>query len=602
MACASQERSHSRPSAPPDDTSLDTETGWRGREDLDTGPQFTDFKKLHDKAYAMVQKGLNADEEGDLPAARQYYIHSLSLLDQVLTTDSQSWSAASSAEIEAVQQMQLKTNKTKLKITYRLEALQTSDQVMALPDPNLSPEVSEGVRLPSYEEAMSSGPSSPVSEAGVGTMTTAASVDQGPLAGECLSADGTELFYIADGVQIFHITYEGYVSAPSYPTSLRIVRFQESLESDGGTECGARGEARAFLQVGDWLYPLIPGASPVLRTTFGAYLFPDLSLEGTGSSVGLILPSTLSEEEHHILEDILRHFSVIQEQQAETPQDETTVPTAPEAEPEDAAVPRSDAEVREEEPGTCGIAEDHSTSAKISRGIIVASSWISWGLGKGAEKAGQLITYGSAKLRERMHPESVPRPVDPRVQKGVMYARKASNAAVNISAFVVTKLGEATMALGRRVAPHLRKKGEELLPKSVKTDENKSRLHGVMEVAASGLQGVGTVWLSLEAAAKALGRSVAQETVATVHHKYGGEASKLAENTVYTAGNVAMVAYNTESLAVKAIIKRTAKNAGAAVVYDLQETSEEDGQANAHSSGGRGGEEERDTEKKEPKS
>ena len=45
------------------------------------------------------------------------------------------------------------------------------------------------------------------------------------------------------------------------------------------------------------------------------------------------------------------------------------------------------------------------------------------------------------------------------------------------------------MALGRQVAPHIRKKGEELMPKSMKTGNNKSKLDGVIEVAASGLQG-----------------------------------------------------------------------------------------------------------------
>ena len=53
----------------------------------------------------------------------------------------------------------------------------------------------------------------------------------------------------------------------------------------------------------------------------------------------------------------------------------------------------------------------------------------------------------------------------------------------------VTKLGEATMALGRQVAPHIRKKGEELLPKSMKTQKSKSTMDGIMEVAASGLHG-----------------------------------------------------------------------------------------------------------------
>jgi spartin len=37
-----------------------------------------------------------------------------------------------------------------------------------------------------------------------------------------------------------------------------------------------------FQQVGEWFYPLIPGASPVLHTSYGAYIFPDLSPEAAG--------------------------------------------------------------------------------------------------------------------------------------------------------------------------------------------------------------------------------------------------------------------------------------------------------------------------------
>ena len=96
-----------------------------------------------------------------------------------------------------------------------------------------------------------------------------------------LSTEGTALFSISDGVQIFHITGEGYVSAPSYPTALHIVKFQETM--DGNRESMLANNAPpAFIQVGDWFYPLIPGASPVLHTTYGAYLFPDLSPGGTG--------------------------------------------------------------------------------------------------------------------------------------------------------------------------------------------------------------------------------------------------------------------------------------------------------------------------------
>ena len=54
----------------------------------------------------------------------------------------------------------------------------------------------------------------------------------------------------------------------------------------------------------------------------------------------------------------------------------------------------------------------------------------------------------------------------------------------------VDGLGKATLALGRQVAPHIRRQGEKFLPKSV-TDSSggQSKLDAVAEVAVGGLQG-----------------------------------------------------------------------------------------------------------------
>ena len=57
--------------------------------------------------------------------------------------------------------------------------------------------------------------------------------------------------------------------------------------------------------------------------------------------------------------------------------------------------------------------------------------------------------------------------------------------------FLVDGLGKATMALGRQVAPHIRKTGEKILPKSM-TDRSggRSKVDDVVEVAAGGLKGI----------------------------------------------------------------------------------------------------------------
>ena len=51
------------------------------------------------------------------------------------------------------------------------------------------------------------------------------------------------------------------------------------------------------------------------------------------------------------------------------------------------------------------------------------------------------------------------------------------------------------MALAREAAPHIRKQGEKILPKSMKdpSSDGKSKMDGVIEVAASGLKGMHSV-------------------------------------------------------------------------------------------------------------
>ena len=82
-------------------------------------------------------------------------------------------------------------------------------------------------------------------------------------------SNATEIFKIPSGVQMYFITPEGYVSAPSYPSSLEVFRLHHPLS--GVDDSGAN----AFLQVGDWTYPLMPGCSPALQTDWASYIFPD---------------------------------------------------------------------------------------------------------------------------------------------------------------------------------------------------------------------------------------------------------------------------------------------------------------------------------------
>ncbi|XP_062598431.1 spartin-like isoform X1 [Saccostrea cucullata] len=514
------------------------------------------FQKLHDSAFKAINKGLALDEESNIPLALTNYQKGLEQIEKGLVINAENLKCSEDEKNE-VKLMQQKMTKTKLQIEYRVQSLtQTRNGSMEVEAP------------PSYEESISS-PGSVSDEAFI-SLGDSIMGDQS--SDDTLSANAEEIFNIPDGVQIFYITPEGFVSAPSYPTSLRIFRFTDPPPAED------QNRPPAFLKVDNWMYPLVPGMSPALHATNGSYIFPDVTASSEGSSVGLILPPDATPRQRQQFEQTLASMTALLDQ---------TTPTAPPLEQEPSAPPM---QIEQEAThistkGGVTVAEsevtvkektEEGTSTKIAKGITIASQWISWGLEKGSEKAGHYIKLGSEKLKGHLVPEQ-PKPVDPKLQKGAEYARKGAHVAVSVSSYVVTKLGQATVAVAREVAPHIRKQGQKLLPESVKSKAGASGsnpkvdkvIDGTVEVAASGLKGFGTVFMSLEAAAKALARNLANETVTVVSHKYGSEAAKLSENALYTVGNVAMTAYNVDNLGVKAIAKRAAKETGKELVKDI---------------------------------
>lgn len=537
---------------------------------------YVDFQKVHDAAFKHVNKGLEADEKGEEDVAESSYRQGFELMDRCLRCNLSEGAlvrAMTHQNLEHAREMQSKLNKTRQKIIFRLRDLEARNS--QLRDQNFTHPVNGtgsmgelqspmgACALPSYEQA--------ISESDTVSQPPAYDEDELTALGESLMmaesgtaatpANATELLSIPDGVQIFFISPSGLVSAPSYPAALHVVTFNR--DSEQAVSTGHVGPPPAFLYVGDWVYPLIPGTSPSLHTTYGAYIFPDVTSPQAGSAVGLMLPEDMPEARQQF-EAIIRNFTIAGTEIGAAGGREQAVPPASVKQLEEPEV------VTMEE-------EDNSTSSKISKGILVAADWITWGVGKGAEKAGELMRAGSEKIRRSSAATDNPRKVDPRVQQGVKYARVATKGAVKVTGYIVNKLGEATVSLAKQIAPHVRQHGEKLVPKSFKKEDasGKSKLDGVVKVAASGLQGFGTVFVGLEAAAKSLGKSLTHETVQVVTHKYGEEAGQLTENTMYTAGHVAVAAYNVDNLGIKAIAKRTAKETGKAVLQDLHS----DGQA-----------------------
>jgi len=329
--------------------------------------------------------------------------------------------------------------------------------------------------------------------------------------------EAEELFNLPDSVHIFFITASGKVSTFSEPSTLRIFRFKETSE----------GETNAFIQVGGWTHPLLPGASPVLEAGNGAFMFPDVYGDD-GSCVGLVLA------------------------------DDTPFNADGEAQSQLALILDELTALKKEEPS----ASDQNLG-KIGSVLLKSAQVVGKSMEKGAEKATHLIEYVSEKQKAKIQPCDEDVKVNRALKTSVKGAKFATKATVKVSGFVSKRVGK----LSKRLANHLAKKMEPSVTGAISSNggggaPKSSSMHNIVDAARGGLLAYGTIYASLEDSAKVLGKSVKEESVQVMEKKYGKESGKVFEDSLTSAGNATMTYMNIQSLGVKGLVKKTAKDTG----------------------------------------
>ncbi|XDV54426.1 hypothetical protein PO909_022717 [Leuciscus waleckii] len=319
---------------------------------------------------------------------------------------------------------------------------------------------------------------------------------------------GMEIMFLPSGVQMFFVSAEGHVSAPSYPGYLRIIIYS-SQNSDRSA-----GYAPAYLQVCDWIYPLYPD-SPILLSNKGVFTFPDTTAAVPGSYVGVVLSSELPAADRDRFQEqlsVLAQLRVqVDEEGGATGKDTNLSEKVPPSETSLTQTPGG-------EEKTVPV-----WSEKMSQSILAGSSWLGRGLVRGAEATGKAIQRGATKLRENITPEETPAEVSPKVTKGLNAAKQATGGAVKVSQVLVDGVAAVADKVGKELAPHVKKHGSKLIPESLKKSKDGcSKMDGAKLVAGSSIQGLSTLWSSLETAAKTIGKSITSETVTTVRHKFRG--------------------------------------------------------------------------------
>ncbi|KAK3521924.1 hypothetical protein QTP70_020026 [Hemibagrus guttatus] len=119
------------------------------------------------------------------------------------------------------------------------------------------------------------------------------------------------LFFLPNGVQIFFVTPDGQVSAPSYPGYLRIIlNRSQNYDSDDTNDTR---HPLAYLQVCDCHYPLFPDL-PVLLSDSGVFTFPDTMAAVPGSCVVVVLSTELPAVDRALFHEHLSLFTQLRVQ------------------------------------------------------------------------------------------------------------------------------------------------------------------------------------------------------------------------------------------------------------------------------------------------
>merc|ERR1719154_510292 len=341
------------------------------------------------------------------------------------------------------------------------------------------------------------------------------------------SSEQGEMLFLMESVQVFHVSPRGEVSTPSYPQTLHLVKFDRE-RNRRGAELPA-----AFLEVGEWTYPLVRGRSPVLKSEYGGYMFPDLDI--SGGTVGIIIPDSVSEADREIFDSLLAEITTA---------------------------------FKTQEDVKAEYAEYREFSSSLATGLVKGAEVVGRGMVKGAVKTSEYLFHGSEYAKQYITPEATAREVDPKLRQGLEAARWVSTGACRVSGWMVSKVGSATMALGRLAAPHLERGATRALTSltSQSNTEASNQLAIAGEIASGTVAAVSTMYLALENSSKIIAKNIANNTVMIVSHKYGTDMAAVTDAALSTAGNSYLAFYNAGALGPKGIAKRAVKDTAKAAI------------------------------------
>ncbi|KAK0423316.1 hypothetical protein QR680_008076 [Steinernema hermaphroditum] len=437
---------------------------------------------LLSEAYACCDQGLVFDEENDPEGAKTMYERSLSLISEAElfpnVKNSELYKSMVAAKENMMQRLKHFEEHGVQRRTKR--ALELNEEVKRVEEDKVKGELREHLESAGSEEA-------------------------------------DLIYFIPDGVQL--IVVEGdQTSAPTAPTSLQIFKLLSPVPAKEGMVT----EAKAFIQVGPWAYPLISGQTPVLKKELGTYVVPNPTPDHPNMFVSIILPRDIDKDIEEGFVHTLRLFTEV----------------------------RSGALLDSE--------EKKRLSDKIAAFLVKSGERIAAGVHFTAEKTNNHISVRGAHIRSKMDPTVEPVNINPMVRNGVHYVHKGSKVAARVTRYLLDKIGDIGVSIGRSVANR------------VSGDPNNRGIVGdTCAVLGGGIAGVSTVWIALEDAGKTVFKSIANETVDTVQLKYGDEASTTAHKALFAAGHGGLTAFQVWDLGPRSVAGRMARKGAIEMVHGI---------------------------------
>jgi spartin len=342
----------------------------------------------------------------------------------------------------------------------------------------------------------------------------------------------SELLNIENGAQIYYIANDGTVSTPSYPTTLTIYSFDK--ETRNSYEKNQSKNIVAFIKVGTWVYPLIPNESPIMKTTFDSYIFPNENNEESNNMpistfIGITFPANINAEQKIFFEDVLSNYGALIYQNQEA--NDTKRPLIPSTSASTITPSNSSNEPlskqfksdKEKEKQSDSSITSESSAEYISKQILSGAEYLSKGVEKTTEYANKYINKSGEQMKAKLEPNPQPTNVDPTVQNLLKNVRYGTHVSVRVSSYLVNKLGSIATATAKKVAPHIKSGSKALLSKSGLASNEKTAnnyVENACMVASSSIQGFAILYDSLEQAAKTLAKNVSEQTVNVVDYKY----------------------------------------------------------------------------------